>query len=57
MTFPEQSEAQQLICNINIIREKVYGETYSFEYYENFSIKQLRTMQEQYLAMYNSLSN
>jgi hypothetical protein len=54
MSFREQSEAMQIICNLQTIKNKIYNREYYFEDFNQFTIDELRYLQNTLLIKWNN---
>jgi hypothetical protein len=54
MSFTEQSEAMQIICNLQTIKNKIYNIQYYFEDFNQYTIDELRYLQNNLLIKWNN---
>lgn len=54
MSFTDQSEAMTIICNIQMLQDKLGEGSKPFEYFENQPLHELRNMQDWRIRDYNA---
>ena len=47
-------EAMTIICNIQMMQDKVYGERFDYDRFKGNSIEELRELQDQMIKEYNA---
>lgn len=53
LPFEQQQIKMNLICNIQMMQNKIYGRSFPFEDFDGNSIKELEALQELMISEYN----
>jgi hypothetical protein len=53
MSFEQQAEAMQIICNIQTMQDKIHAQHYSFEQFVGNTLAELRELQNLMIEEWN----
>jgi hypothetical protein len=50
----QEIEAMNVICNIQMMQQKVYGESFAYDQFNDNTLEELRTLQDKMIVEYNN---
>jgi len=53
-SFNEEIEAMTIICNIQAMQNKIYGESFQYDQFNGNTLDELRNLQDSLIPLYNN---